>query len=667
MTKINLKGHKKIWVNIILFTTTALVITTLFPLKGEFKYEFTQGKPWQHNDFFSPIDFSIHKTSQQISNETDSLMETVNPYFSIDSTISNSVYIEVTKKLQKTLPDSLLNLKNNILNSIKKYYNDGVFDDDVSNLEKNDIELINGKFTKTISRNDLNTVDSIIYKLENKFGHNINLISDIFKPNTFYDETTTQQIIDNEVYNASKAYGYIKKGEKIIFKGEIVNENYYRILNSLKDEFEIQAIKDANVFLIIIGRFLLVFLLLWFLYLFLLSYRKDIFINTKNILFLLIIIFSFVVTSRLVISFDKLSIYIIPFAIIPVIVRTFFDGRLGLYISIVSVLMIAGMVPNPYEFVFFQISASMTAIFTLQNINERGKLFTTAGFVGLTYSIIYLASSFIQVGNFTQIDNNKFVWFLGNGLLLLSSYPLIYVFERMFGFLSDVTLLELADSNQPLLRNLAEKTPGTFQHSMQVANIAEEITRKLNGNALLARTGALYHDIGKSLHPQYFIENQTESVNPHDHIEFEKSAEIIINHVNEGVELAKKHKLPEQIIDFIKMHHGVSKVQYFYKSFVKKYPDVIPNETKFTYPGPRPNTKETAIVMVSDSVEAASRSLKLITEASISNLVDNIFDNILNSGQLMYTNLTFNDVTLIRKILKEKLISIYHGRIEYPK
>ena len=660
-------GHSKIIINAFLFITIAIIITMFYPFKGEFKYEFAKGKPWQHNDLFSPFDFSIHKSAFQLEHEIDSLKKSINPYFRLDTSISSYVYNETKRVFSKIETDSLNIWKKNVLKELKGIYKIGVYENSINNLDKEYLTLIKGKFITDIKFSDINKVNDVIKKLEEEYGSNIQIIEDIIKPNVKYDDVTTNKAINNVSSDVSETYGYIKKGDKIIYKGEIVNSKLYSILSSLKQEFEQQVFKKTSVLLILAGRFLLVLLLLWFLYLFIISYRKELFINTKNILFILLLVLMFVASSRLVIGLEKLSIYIIPFAVIPVIVRTFFDGRLGLYVSIITILMIAGMVPNPYEFVFVQIAASMTAIFTLQNINERGKLFTTAAFVVVTYSIIYFASSFIQVGNLTSINNNNFIWFIGSGLLLLSSYPLIYVFERMFGFLSDVTLMELADTNQPLLRKLAEKSPGTFQHSIQVANIAEELTRKLNGNPLLARTGALYHDVGKLSKPQFFIENQNQGINPHDNIEFDKSAEIIISHVSEGVKLAKRYNLPSQIIDFIKMHHGVSKVQYFYRSFIKKYPEIIPEESKFTYPGPRPNTKETALVMVSDSVEAAARSLKIITTENIATLVDSIIDNIINEGQFMYTNLTFNDITLIRKLLKEKINNIYHSRIEYPR
>jgi len=665
--KLNINSaHHKIFLNIIIFLSSALLITALYPVKGDFKYEFSKGKPWLHDDLIAPFDFSIHKTAQQIEAEQDSLKRNIKPYFRYDTALTRNILYDINIYVNQLKNDSNSKVVNRLLKTIKKAYKNGVFaDDDLSKINYY-AELIKGKFIVELQKDEIVTETALSNKILNNFGDNFSGISSLIKPNVYFDKNTTQKAIDNVKYKVSKTYGYIKKGQKIIFKGEIVDENLYRELTSLKEEFEQNAVNKQNVYFIIIGRFALVATMLWFVYLFILSYRKDIFVNTKNITFLLLLIILFVASARAVLSFDKLSIYIIPFAMIPIIIRTFFDGRLGLYISIITILLIAGMVPNSYEFAFSQISVSMSAIFTLQNINKRGKLFTTALVVIITFSVIYFASSFIQEGNWTSINFNNFVWFIGSGLLLLTAYPLIYVFERLFGFLSDITLMELSDTNQPLLRNLAEKAPGTFQHSIQVANIAEELTRKLNGNPLLARTGALYHDIGKSLNPQFFIENQQMGINPHDNIEFDKSAEIIISHVCDGVKLAKEHNLPHQIIDFIKTHHGNTKVQYFYRSFINKYPDKVPDEAKFTYPGPRPFSKETAIVMLSDSVEAATRSLKTVTEESISQMVDKIINHLIDEQQFIYTNLTFNDITLLKSLLQKKMANIYHERIEYP-
>ncbi len=660
-------SHLKVYINIVLFFVSAVVITALYPLKADFKYEFSKGKPWLHNDLIAPFDFSIHKTAQQIEAEKDSLRKNIHPYFKYDSVATSNILSDIKIYLNQTSTDSNFNNVNKIYSLISKIYKKGVFEQqDLSNV-KDFVALIKGKYINELEKNEIYTPLKLANLLNEKFSINTDNLYPLLKPNVYYDELTTQKAIDNVKFKVSKTYGYIKKGQKIIFKGEIVDENLYRKLTSLKEEFEQSSVNKRNLYFITIGRFALVVVLLWFVYLFIISYRKDLFINTKNIIFLLLLIILFVAASRAVLTYDKLSVYIIPFAIIPIIIRTFFDGRLGLYISIITILMIADMVPNSYEFAFSQISVSMSVIFTLQNINRRGKLFTTSLVIILTFSVIYFASSFIQEGSISSINFSNFVWFIGSGLLLLTAYPLIYVFERMFGFLSDITLMELSDTNQPLLRNLAEKAPGTFQHSIQVANIAEELTRKLNGNPLLARTGALYHDIGKSLNPQFFIENQQLGINPHDNIEFDKSAEIIISHVCDGVKLAKEYNLPPQIIDFIKTHHGTTKVQYFYRSFINKYPDVIPDESKFTYPGPRPYSKETAIVMLSDSVEAATRSLKVVTEEKIREMVDNIIDHLIKEEQFIYTNLTFNDITLLRTLLQKKMANIYHGRIEYPK
>jgi putative nucleotidyltransferase with HDIG domain len=347
-------------------------------------------------------------------------------------------------------------------------------------------------------------------------------------------------------------------------------------------------------------------------------------------------------------------------------IRTFFDSRLALFVHLLTVLVIGFWAPNSYEFVFLNIIAGIAAIFSLTNSYRRGILFQTAVSIAIIYSAVYFAFSVIQEGNLRTIDYRPFLWFAGNGLLILTSYPLIFIFEKTFGFISESTLFELSDSNQPLLRKLSEKAPGTFQHSLQVANLAEEVIYEIGGNSLLVRTGALYHDIGKMTNPLFFIENQTGDFNPHDELEFEKSAEIIIGHVIKGVEIASKYKLPESIVDFIRTHHGTTLVQYFYRSFLKTHPSQEADMSRFSYPGPKPFSRETAIVMMADSVEASSRSLKVKNEESLKELVNFIINEQIRIGQFDDAQITFMEITRIKEILISKLINIHHVRIEYP-
>ena len=368
----------------------------------------------------------------------------------------------------------------------------------------------------------------------------------------------------------------------------------------------------------------------------------------------------------MVIKYELFNIYLIPYALLPIIIRTFYDTRQALFVHLVSMLMIGFVVPNGYEFVFMQMIVGIIAIFSLANMNRRGQLFRSSLFIFLVYSIIYIALSVIQEGQIMKIEWRNLIWFALNALFLLSAYPLIYVFERTFGYLSDITLMELSDTNHPLLRKLAERAPGTFHHSVQVAGLAEEVVFSIGGNPQLVRAGALYHDIGKINIPQYFIENLSFANNPHDKLEFDQSAEIIISHVTGGIELAEKYNIPEQIIDFIRMHHGTGRVQYFYRSFLNKYPNKEIEIEKFTYPGPNPNTIETAVLMMADCVEAACRSLKEYSDTSISDLVDNVINNQLKEGLYDNVDLTFKDLATAKKIFKKKLKNIYHTRVEYP-
>jgi putative nucleotidyltransferase with HDIG domain len=365
--------------------------------------------------------------------------------------------------------------------------------------------------------------------------------------------------------------------------------------------------------------------------------------------------------------FDEISFYIIPFTILPILLRTFYDERIAVFIHVITILVIGFIAPNSYEFVFLTITAGIVAIFSLTNLYRRSRFFLSAFLVVITYCIAYFGISVVQEGSFSQIEWKNFGYFGINGVLILISFQLIYVFEKTFGFLSDTTLMELSDTNQPLLRSLAEIAPGTFQHSLQVANLSEEAIYRIGGNPLLIRTGALYHDIGKMYNPVYFIENQTKGINPHDNLEFEESARIIIGHVSEGVELAKKNKLPKAIIDFIRTHHGTSTVQYFYRSYIKKYPEKDVDLTEFSYPGPKPISKEMAVFMMADSVEAASRSMQEYSQESISALVEKIITIQLNGGQFEEATITFRDIKKVKEVFNIRLRNIYHARISYPK
>jgi putative nucleotidyltransferase with HDIG domain len=418
--------------------------------------------------------------------------------------------------------------------------------------------------------------------------------------------------------------------------------------------------------LFILGQLLIVSARFLILFLFLYHFRREVLDSFLKTLFILILLLVFVALARIVIMLPGISVYLIPLALIPIIIRTFYDPRLALFILLVTLMITGFIVPNSFEFIFLNFLGSVVVIFTLTNTYRRAKLFFSASMVFLTFSLVYFGIGIIQEGDVNEINWSNYAWFAGNSVLLLLSYPLIYLFEKTFGFLSDATLFELCDTNQPLLRELAEKAPGSFQHSMQVANLAEEAARNVGANPLLVRAGALYHDIGKVAGSEYFTENQSEQFNPHDGLEPEKSAEIIIGHIKRGLDLAKKHSLPQQIIDFIRTHQGTTRAYYFYRQYKDRYPEREINPGDFTYPGPRPFTKEQAILMMADAVEASSRSLKEYSEEKIRKLVDSIIDNQMEEGQFTLAPITFRDISRIKETFVSRLNTIYHARIEYP-
>jgi len=687
-----------------LFAVSGLIIIALFPWQGKFRYEYQKGKPWQHDEYIAPFDFPIYKYDNEINAERDSILKRFKPYFRYEQVIVeeqlNRFYnsfdvkwkdliqenqeISTRENLKQYDTIKQQQYKNFAGGLIKFVYTKGIVQNDeiltrVNNpdhtivilkdqfAEERDIsEIFTQRMAYEYVIKKVNVIaDSIPDKVDREFFRGMN-INEFLIPNLIYDEATSNRVRSEMIGQLSLTKGMIQSSERIISRGELVTEEKYRILESLKREYEINLGLSDRININTLGKILLAIISMVILYLFLHNFRPFVLDNLSQTAFILMMILLTATLSSFIVRYGVFSIYILPFAIVPIMVRTFFDSRLAMFVHLLTILIIGFWAPNGFEFVFLNIIAGIVAIFSLTNSYRRGILFQTAVTILVTYSLVYFAFSVIQEGKLANIDYKSFLWFGGNGLLVLTSYPLIFFFEKTFGFLSESTLFELADSNQPLLRKLAEKAPGTFQHSMQVANLAEEVIYKIGGNALLIRTGALYHDIGKMTDPLYFIENQTVDYNPHDDIEFEKSAEIIIGHVSKGVEIAKKNKLPQPIIDFIRTHHGTTVVQYFYRSFLKKHPGEKADMSRFTYPGPKPFSRETAVVMMADSVEASSRSLKVKDEVSLKELVHFIIDEQIRLGQFDNANITFRDITEIKEILISKLINIYHVRIEYP-
>lgn len=693
-----------------IFLVAVASILMLYPKEAKFKYEFSKGKPWLHETLIAPFDFPIYKFKNEIEDEADSISKSFKPYFKFNSKIQttqtnrlkqdfegkwndhitkyyrivNDTVDSNSVSQREIVKNEYLNYISNILNFI---YQKGVVElSDVLGKVKNDFSIfiinqhaeakefdISEVFTLTTAKD---YIENEIHERRNDFSYTENIdikfleelkLQNYIETNLFYDNDISQSVKKSMIENISLTKGLVQKNERIISKGEVVNIDSQRILESLKKEYEHGSGINKNYILISTGQGVLIFIILLILFLFLQNFRKDILESFLKITFLLLMVISFVAVATIIIKFDSINPYIIPFALLPIIIRTFYDTRLALITHLITMFLIAFIFPNSYEFTFMQFITGAIAIFSLANVRKRSQLFLTAFIIFATYSSLYIGIGLMQEGNFTNIKFDNIIWFAGNGLLLLSSYPIIYIFEKLFGFLSDVTLMELSDTNHPILRKLAEKAPGTFQHSLQVANLAEELAYRLEANPLLARVGAMYHDIGKMESPIFFIENQKSGINPHDEIDCEKSAEIIINHVKNGVSIAKRHRIPQQIIDFIRTHHGKSRVEYFYRTFINQNPDVEVDENKFTYPGISPYSKETAIVMMADSVEAASRSLKEITEENVKSLINNIINKQIEANQFVNADITFRDISRAKEILTNKILNINHARIEYPK
>ncbi len=706
-----LRANVKGILRILYLIATITVIVYLFPREGKFRYEFQRGKPWLHEDLYAPYDFPVYKTMEELQAEKDSILKDFKPYFKLDT---NVVAKEMDKfrndfeKRWKQYVRQQYDLKQEpagntwrgkmILREKEKLYrmtsglllnvyNHGIVEvADAFTRDSNPsstIVILRGNVAEQTDTTAVYTLKTA-YEYLKKQIHGVPLtpfrdqeavrefltelnLNEYVEPNLFYDRETSQKVKESMISGLSLTRGMVQRGERIISRGEIVNARTYQILESLKIEYEKRLGASANYLLILAGQFLLVSIILLMLFLFLMYFRTYIFAHTKDLLFIFFLLVLFVGLSRWIISNPTLSYYLIPLAIVPIIIRTFYDARLALFIHMILLMIVGFFAPNSFEFVFLNFIAGIVAIISLTNIYRRNKFIMSAVMVFFSYSLVYLGNTMIQEGSLENMHWMNYVWFSGNAFLVLLSFPLVYVFEKTFGFLSDATLVELADTNQPLLRELAEKAPGTFQHSLQVANLAEEAVRIVGGNQLLIRAGALYHDIGKMTNPVYFIENQREGLNPHEALSFKESASVIISHVPKGIEIARKHNLPKQIVDFIRTHHGTTKVQYFYRNYIHKYPEKSSDVEDFTYPGPKPFTREMAILMMADSVEAASRSLKDYSEETLGNLVEDIINYQLREGQFNEAPITFRDISKVKEIFKNRLTNIYHARIEYPK
>ncbi|RXQ93970.1 HDIG domain-containing protein [Ancylomarina salipaludis] len=683
---------------VLLFIITLGVLSLIYPNIGNFRYEYQKGKPWMHETLIAPFDFAIHKTEAELAANKDSLLAKYSPYYEYKPEILQQVSSKFNADFEKKWNAYIqtdnfknLNYKKSTISIEKKrillYFQDiisGIYDIGIIEASTPQLQIpekINRSLNNVSEKIETKSLytpkiayEFISQSLKNDFKNqsyhvffqDLNLDT-YLTPNLIYNEDMSEKVKNSMLSNISLTKGLVKAGTRIALIGDIIDDDTFRILESLKREYESILGSSQSHYLIMGGQSLLILACLILLFLYLRNFRTQILEDNKKLLFILLLIVLFVGLSSLAMKFPIINIYIIPFVLIPVVLRTLLDSRSALFIYIISLLLNGFLAPNSFEFLFLQLSAGIMAIYSLPQLERRGQLVITAIITFFTYSIVYFAFAITQEGSIQEIEWKNFIWFAINGLLLTFSYSLIYIFEKLFGFISDVTLIELANQNHPVLRQLIQHAPGTFQHSLTVANLAEAAINEIGGNPLLVRTGALYHDIGKMKNPVYFIENQMTNRNPHDNLEFDKSAQIITDHVKYGIQIAKKHKLPQQIIDFIQTHHGAGRVQYFYTSFKNKYPDKEIDEEKFTYPGPDPFSKETAVLMMADSVEAASRSLKEKTPESIENLVISLIDKQISENRFEMADISFKNIHQVKNIFIQMLINIYHARIEYPK
>lgn len=705
-----IKSNYKFGGTILLFVIAFILLAYMMPRNRKFTYEFSRGMPWTENDLVAPFEFGILKTDAEYKAEKDSALADLKLFFNFDANVfaeqlirfkesfnkqwiayslekfdieSEEAYLgsrkySANRELQNYYDEFLYNL-------LEKVYFKGIIElpESETGLKPNsEIVLIKGNIAEDKGLDEVFTMKSAYEYIRTKLKEELSkdkrwLLTrykdffDAFDPeafivqNVFYDKEASEREKNVRLSEISMKKGAIQQGELIVSNGQIVTPEIYRILESYRLAYN-SKLTSTNSLLVLGGKLIFVLFTLLLIYVFLYNFRRELLKDIVKTSFILFMVVLMVFVASTTAKLDKVSFYIIPFTILPIVLRTFFDERVAVFVHVLTTLIIGMIAPDSYEFIILNILAGIVAIFSLTNLYRRSRFFLSALLVFATYSLTYVGMQLINSGTLKDLNLNYIANFGINGVLILISFLLIYVFEKTFGFLSDTSLMELADTNQPLLRKLSEIAPGTFQHSMQVATLSEDAIHRIGGNPLLVRTGALYHDIGKMYDPIYFIENQTTGINPHDNLSFEDSARKIISHVEKGIELARKNNLPPAIIDFIRTHHGTSTVQYFYRNYIKTYPQQEVDVKKFSYPGPKPFTKEMAVLMMADAVEAASRSLEEYTQERLADLVEKIINHQVKSGQFEDAPVTFRDISTVKDVFKTRLKNIYHVRISYP-
>ena len=684
--------HSSIY-RISLFVVAIIIGVYLMPRKISFKYELIEGKPWPYESLISDMEFSILKPAEKISEEQQQIESQRTYFFTLDQDKEVAARIKLEDELEKYISNKLenrpklrskteyekyiLSIKEKINSTWRKIYKKGVIQNN-GNIEGKDqnyvIYVDNGDGSSARYLSDFFTINQATELIKNinisskeDYNEAINLLIEALIQNILFNKNDTDLHLETELDKISKVNGKVSVGELIVSKGEVVKHKTYLKLISYKKEFEGKQLSArANKF-IVTGQILLLSLCFLIIFLFIMKNKKSVFKDTNAIKFILLNILLFIALARFSLLFSNNQlIYIVPFCALPLIIRSFYDLRLALFVYTITIVLVGWLAPAPFHFVFIQLMAGILSVLTIENLYKRSDLFVSVSKIAIVYFITFMGISLITKGDIFGQDYIIYGYLLISAFLTLFSYQLVYVYEKLFSLISDISLLELTDTNHPILKEMAEKAPGTFQHSLQVSNLAEQAIMEIGGNVLLVRAGAMYHDIGKMDNPLFFIENQMAGINPHDELSADESAKVIISHVIKGIEKAKKFSLPEQIIDFIRTHHGNSMVQYFYRQYVTKFPEKMDNTEQFSYPGPKPFSKETAVLMMADSVEAATRSLPEKSTEKISTLVNNIIQNQMNNGQFDNAYITLKEIGLIKKIFIKKLQNIHHSRIEYP-
>lgn len=661
-----------------IFVATVSVIVYFLPREGRFNYQFDINKPWKYGLLQASFDFPIYKRDAEMQKEQDSIMQRYTPYFQIDTKTGEQMIEKFRKdyadNLKKTIPHPAY--RQYIERTLARIYAEGIIaPNDLSQLEKDSVKRIQIFDKNKSSQKEVNEVytfkrayetllasDTVHYRKSLLQRCNLN---DYIIPNLTYDMNKSEAAKQDLLAELSWANGVVQNGQKIIDRGEIVDENTYNILKSLEKEWGKRSETVTEKRLTLVGQLLFATILIGCFMIYLELFRHDYYSKHRCLALLFIIITAFPVITSVMVDQALLSIYIVPYAMIPMIIRIFLDSRTAFMAHVITILLCSICLRSPHEFILLQTLAGMVGIYSLRELSQRSQLLRSALLVACSYAVMYLSLDLINVSELSQLSTHMYFNFLINGILLLFTYPLLFILEKIFGFTSNVTLIELSNINNKLMREMSEVAPGTFQHSLQLANLTAAAANRIGADSQLVRTGAMYHDIGKMMNPVFFTENQT-GVNPHDQLSYKQSAQIVINHVTDGLKLADRNDLPQVIKDFIRTHHGKGLTRYFYISYKNEHPDEDVDMEAFRYPGPNPFTKEQAILMMADSVEAASRSLQGYTEESISALIDKIIDGQVNEGYFKECPITFKDISTIKTVFKEKLKTMYHTRIKYP-